>query len=80
MEGLLPLLGTKLEPLRWELEGEGSEHASASIRMASHSETTHPRTTAPHTHTWLSSPSKRSIIKNRMDQKVGSGIMVTAFG
>lgn len=31
-------------------------------------------------HTWLSSPSKRSIIKKRMDQNVGSGIIVTAFG
>ena len=31
-------------------------------------------------HTWLSSPSKRSIMKKRMDQNVGSGIIVTAFG
>lgn len=69
-----------MKPLRWELEEEGSEHASASVRMASHSEAAHTSATAPHTHTWLSSPSKRSIIKNRMDQKVGSGIMVTAFG
>lgn len=69
-----------MEALRWELEGEGSEHASAAMRTASHSEAAHLSTIAPHTHTWLSSPSKRSIIKNRMDQKVGSGIMVTAFG
>lgn len=69
-----------MKPLRWELEEEGSEHASASVRMASHSEAAHASATAPHTRTWLSSPSKRSIIKNRMDQKVGSGIMVTAFG
>ena len=36
---------------------------------------------SPHpAHTWLSSPSKRSIMKKRMDQNVGSGIIVTAFG
>jgi hypothetical protein len=69
-----------LKPVRWELEGEESEYASASIRMASHSEAAHTSATAPHIRTWLSSPSKRSIMKNRIDQKVGSGIMVTAFG
>lgn len=69
-----------MKPLKWELEGEGSEYASASKRMVSHSEAAHMSAIAPHTLTWLSSPSKRSIIKNRMDQKVGSGIMVTAFG
>ena len=36
---------------------------------------------SPHSaRTWLSSPSKRSMMKKRMDQNVGSGIIVTAFG
>ena len=32
------------------------------------------------THTWLSRPSSSSMMKNRIAQKVGIGIMLTALG